>query len=319
MSLVEKTDPPIHNDTKTVDVVVKKNVAVFNSLVSGACAGAVAKTVIAPLDRTKIKFQVSKTPFTYQKACEILYKGYKKNGLRSWWRGNSATMARVIPYASIQFTAHEQLKLYFGSKHNVALPPGKRFIAGSLAGASAVCFTYPFDMVRARMAVARRTQYRTLRHAFATIYRQEGPKTFFNGFIPTLFGITPYAGTSFFVYETLKKNYHTKYPGIDLPALYRLGFGAVAGICGQGFSYPLDIIRRRMQTDGVDGKGYKYRKLIWTMKYILRTEGIIKGFYKGMSINWIKGPIAVGVSFMTFDTTQHFLDIILHQSEVHTW
>ena len=296
-----------------------EHIAVFKSLFSGACAGAVAKTVIAPLDRTKIKFQVSKTPFSYNKAFYILYKGYMNNGILSWWRGNSATMARVIPYAAIQFTAHEQLKRKLGSVNHEALPPGKRFIAGSLAGAAAVCFTYPFDMVRARMAVAGKLQYSTLRQTFKTIYQQEGAKTFFNGFVPTLVGITPYAGTSFFMYESLKNRYRLKYPGVELTTLTRLGFGAIAGVCGQGFSYPLDIVRRRMQIDGLDGKGYKYRNLLWTIKYIFRTEGIVKGFYKGMSINGIKGPIAVGVSFTTFDTIQHFLDLVFHETEVHTW
>jgi len=33
----------------------------------------------------------------------------------------------------------------------------------------------------------------------------------------------------------------------------------------------------------------------------------VRGMYKGLSLNWIKGPIAVGTSFMTFETTLQFL------------
>lgn len=85
----------------------------------------------------------------------------------------------------------------------------------------------------------------------------------------------------------------------------RLAFGACAGLIGQSASYPLDVVRRRMQTAGVTG--HTYGTILGTMREIVSEEGVIRGLYKGLSMNWVKGPIAVGISFTTFDLTQIML------------
>ena len=53
---------------------------------------------------------VDNKSFSFLKAFEYLVKNYKTDGLLSLWRGNSATMARIVPYAAIQFASYEQYK-----------------------------------------------------------------------------------------------------------------------------------------------------------------------------------------------------------------
>ncbi|XP_078412245.1 mitochondrial coenzyme A transporter SLC25A42 isoform X2 [Cetorhinus maximus] len=242
---------------------------IINSLISGAIAGAVAKTTVAPLDRAKIIFQVSSRGFSAKEVAKLIYHTYQKEGFFSLWRGNSATMVRVVPYAALQFCSHEQYKQILGS----------------------YCGTHG--------------RYGNILHVFIRISRDEGLKTLYSGFSPTILGVIPYAGLSFFTYETCKK-LHAEYTERSYPYPHeRLLFGACAGLIGQSASYPLDVVRRRMQTAGVQCR--KYTGIVETMRQIVAEEGSISGLYKGLSMNWLKGPIAVGTSFTTFDLMQILL------------
>ncbi|KAF7269280.1 dephosphocoenzyme A carrier [Rhynchophorus ferrugineus] len=276
---------------------------VLTSLTAGAIAGALAKTTIAPLDRTKINFQISHKPYSTRKALKFLVETFKKQGFFALWRGNSATMARIVPYCAIQFTAHEQWKRVLKVDQQNGTPE-RLFLAGSLAGVTSQALTYPLDLARARMAVTHKLEYSTLRHVFSKIYSFEGMNAFYKGFIPTIVGVIPYAGVSFFTYDSLKKHYrdHINNSYVIHP-LASLIFGAIAGVLGQTSSYPFDIIRRRMQTDTTG----RYPNMYKTVLYVYKTEGIKKGFYKGLSMNWIKGPIAVGISYSTYDNIRDLL------------
>lgn len=57
----------------------------------------------------------------------------------------------------------------------------------------------------------------------------------------------------------------------------------------------------------IEGREKCYNSILGTFKRITIEEGFFRGMYKGLSLNWIKGPIAVGTSFMTFETVQQFL------------
>eukprot|EP00668_Euglena_longa_P036245 GGOE01046584.1.p1 GENE.GGOE01046584.1~~GGOE01046584.1.p1 ORF type:complete len:539 (+),score=161.24 GGOE01046584.1:636-2252(+) len=218
-------------------------------------------------------------------------------------------MIRVIPYASITFMTFDRYQTLYTELLQRETDPIVRLVSGASAGATATAFTYPLDLMRARMATdsARNPRYAGgYTRAFHDIIAKEGFMTLYSGLRVTLLGIMPYAGLSFTTYETLKAKYiqafHLKSER-DIPQGYRVVFGGIAGLVGQSATYPLDILRRRMQVSSLP----IYNSITGAFFHILRTEGLRKGLYKGLSMNWIKGPISVAISFNTNDAMKSLL------------
>ena len=308
MAYLTRTTPA---QTPTPSHELSNSARICTSLASGAMAGAVAKTVIAPLDRTKIYFQTHPDKnYRVSGAIRFLKLVYANDGFLSLWRGNSATMARIVPYAAIQFMAHEQYKRLLGVNGNGReqrnKPGVKNFVAGSLAGLTGQSLTYPLDRARAVMAVTKMGEYRNLADVFRRIAADEGLNGLYRGFAPTMFGVVVYAGASFFTYESLKHAWRRRNAdGADPLAWQRFISGATAGLLGQASSYPLDIVRRRMQTARQMGfAADKYATIVGTLTLVYRKEGLMRGWYKGLSMNVIKGPLAAAISFTTFDYFQ---------------
>jgi len=328
-----KSEDDIDNKTSVVKGVAEKTLKsddrsqelsnvgkIITSLAAGGIAGGIAKTVIAPLDRSKIFFQTNETKnYRFRYAIRWLKHGYRTEGLLSLWRGNTATLARIVPYSAINFMSFEQYKKLLRVEET-GTPGYHRFIAGSLAGSTGQMFTYPLDRARAVMAVTPSNQNRNLAVVFCNIYREEGFLALYRGLTPTLLGVIPYAGTSFYTYETLKglaarrKGGDSTHPMLPSP-LERLAAGAVAGLLGQTASYPLDIVRRRMQTGKQLGKGNKYITVVGTLLTVYRNEGIYRGWYKGLSMNLIKGPIAVSIAYTVNDYVRIVLNWVFGSSD----
>ena len=141
---------------------------------------------------------------------------------------------------------------------------------------------------------------------FSDAYKSEGMRGIYRGVLPSTLGALPYAGSAYFVYETLKIT-HRKQKKREPNPMERMLYGAFAGAAGQTSSYPFDVIRRRMQTAYLLNRGEANMGAAQLVSQILREEGIVKGLFKGLSMNWIKGPIAAGVGFMTYDLLQVFI------------
>ncbi|CAJ1436343.1 unnamed protein product [Effrenium voratum] len=167
-----------------------QKLSAVESLVVGGAAGATAKTVIAPLDRVKIIYQTDKTRhFSWHDVIHRLKDIYNVEGVPGLWRGHGATLLRVVPYSAISFTVFDPYKA--GLRR--ALPDLSdvqvRFVAGAAAGATATSFTYPLDLLRARMAAHQgAAAYDGYLRAVSQIIKNEGAWALWSGWKPTLLG-----------------------------------------------------------------------------------------------------------------------------------
>lgn len=72
------------------------------------------------------------------------------------------------------------------------------------------------------------------------------------GVMPTLVAMFPYVGVEFMVYETLKRRWELLIGGVAGTGALLL-LGAIAGAAAQACAHPLDVVRRRMQMQGMQG------------------------------------------------------------------
>lgn len=89
----------------------------LRNILAGGIAGMMAKTVVAPVDRIKILYQVSNTRFHLRDLPVVARNIVQKEGFFALWKGNSATMLKVFPYSGIQFTVFEFVKHQFLKEH----------------------------------------------------------------------------------------------------------------------------------------------------------------------------------------------------------
>lgn len=133
---------------------------------------------------------------------------------------------------------------------------------------------------------------------------------FYRGFIVTLIGIIPYAGTSFLVYGSLRSLVYDQPPGapkVKRSAPIDLSLGALAGLISQTASYPFEIVRRRMQVGGLvrPGGWVGWRE---TVVDIWKTRGF-RGFYVGLTIGYVKVVPMTAISYMVWEWSKGVLGV----------
>jgi len=281
----------------------KKEGDSLKHLLAGGIAGAISRTCVSPLERLKILYQVQ--PLHARKKYVGIVNSLKiilkEEGMMGYFKGNGTNVIRIVPYSAVQFASYEWCAKFLRPETG-ELTPVLRLAAGAFAGCISVTATYPLDLVRTRLSVQTTgdvVKYSGIAHAFKVILKEEGILAFYKGITATLMGVAPYVGLNFMFYETLKalikKNIRP-----DPSTIQLLAIGGSSGAIAQTVTYPLDVLRRKMQMQGFNSDHQIYLNTWDCVKVTWRTQSIA-GFYKGLLPNYLKVVPSISITFVVYE------------------
>ncbi|XP_065848633.1 mitochondrial carrier protein CoAc2 [Euphorbia lathyris] len=308
-------------EERDMDGIIEAMPVFAKELIAGGVAGGIAKSSVAPLERVKILFQTRRDEFKSIGLSGSIRKIAKTEGIMGFYRGNGASVARIVPYAALHYMTYEQYRRWIIlSFPDVDRGPVLDLVAGSFAGGTAVLFTYPLDLVRTKLAyqvvdsskmnisgaLSTGQVYRGIYDCFSRTFKESGSRGLYRGVAPSLYGIFPYAGLKFYFYEEMKRHVPDEHKK-DITV--KLVCGSVAGLLGQTFTYPLDVVRRQMQVQRLATTNASQLKgTMETLLMIAQNQGW-KQLFSGLSINYLKVVPSVAIGFTVYDLMKSCLRV----------
>ncbi|XP_058809483.1 mitochondrial basic amino acids transporter [Phymastichus coffea] len=234
----------------------------------GGCAGIV---VGYPLDTVKVHIQTQdhRNP-KYRGTWHCFRTLLAKDSVSGLYRGMSSPMGGVAVINAIVFGVYGQTQkvlseqLPANGQHQLS----GHFLAGASAGIAQAPVCSPIELAKTRLQLQESSSssqrrfsgpLQCLRH----IHRTEGLRGVFSGFWITLLREAPSLGVYFATYEALT---HSDTP---ISTCHMLVAGGLAGTASWVMSYPIDVVKSRLQAD-VDKK---YSGAVDCLRSSVRSEG----------------------------------------------
>ncbi|XP_012279397.1 ADP,ATP carrier protein 2 [Orussus abietinus] len=276
-------------------------VAFAKDFIAGGVAAAISKTAVAPIERVKLLLQVQH--ISKQIAEDQRYKGMvdcfiripKEQGFLSYWRGNFANVIRYFPTQALNFAFKDKYKQVFlgGVDKNTQFT---RYFLGNLAsggaaGATSLCFVYPLDFARTRLAAdvgkaGGEREFSGLGNCLTKIFKADGLGGLYRGFGVSVQGIIIYRAAYFGFYDTARGMLPDPK---KTPFLVSWGIAQAVTTVAGIVSYPFDTVRRRMMMQSGRAKSeILYKNTLHCWATIYKSEGG-NAFFKGAFSNVLRG------------------------------
>jgi len=297
------------NETVDTDDLNESEITnpVWVTLLAGTNAGIISRTMTAPLDRVKTLWQANIG--AELSILGTIRKILREDGVKAFWRGNGTNCVKVAPQTCFRFTTYDVAKAYICVDQSEPTLT-ERLICGGIAGLVSQTLIYPLEPVKTRLAICPTGTYKGMTDCLWKIRKYEGTRALFKGICPALLGIVPYSAIDLCLFN-LSKDMYTSQHNLEPSALVLLACGSFSGLVAQTFTYPLNVIRTRLQAQGMPGTLSKqalpeYSGMIDCAITTIKHESM-RGLFKGIVPNYLKAIPAGAIGFVAFEKTKSFI------------
>ncbi|KAJ2688718.1 Mitochondrial carrier protein ymc2 [Coemansia spiralis] len=268
-----------------------------------------------PFDTVKVRLQTQ--PELYRGTIDAVRKTIQNDGFGGFYKGTTTPLVGVGLCVSIQFLVMEHMKRTFakinGTPNGQApnLSAAQLYMAGATAGVANSIVSGPVEHIRVRLQVqtaGSAAQYRGPIDCIGQIYRGFGLCGIYKGQVATVIREFNGYGMYFLAYEALVQRTmrQTGRRRDELSSGLVCLYGAAAGFAMWLTSYPIDVIKSKLQTDGFAAGARKYNGTIDCAQKIMRQEGV-RGFFRGITPCLLRAAPANAATFIGFEMAMRVL------------
>lgn len=262
----------------------------YKNMLIGGLSGAVSRTITAPIEMYKIQRQNYFLPNT------TLKKTFNVEGITGLWKGNLINCYRIFPtmainYGTLQFFKQKLDKNPYNNKTT------NMIISSTLSGIISVIAMNPLETLRTRFTLqVKKNEYTSIFQGFKKMSLRE----MYYGTSIALMGYVPFNVISFTVYNKMKHKINVLFPNKQHNKICKILTGGFTGVFAVSFTYPTDLLRRRLHIQGFLSNTKVYTSNMQCVREIYKKEGI-RGFYRGLLSAYVKLFPTIAIQFAIID------------------
>lgn len=282
--------------TPSTPLQTPKIPTVARDMFAGCLGGAVSVLLGQPFDLIRVRLQTSQggNPFSVTKDIWV------HEGPRAFYKGAAMPLIFTGVAATVQFSVFHQMRELFeerntarnGSKQTGL---GQQYLAGGVAGLANSVISGPVEHIRTRLQLqptGAQKLYAGPRDCIRQIVQKVGPTGLYKAFPVAALKEFQAFGCYFAAFE-LSTGMLCGVSGktrSDLSIWEIIPCGALGGIGFWVGSYPIDVVKTKMQNDGF-GAEARYRNALAVVKETWKSGGM-RAFWRGLAPTMVRTSLS---------------------------